>query len=42
MAARLSLLCLLAGSASALELTSDNWDSMTGGKAVFVKFLAPW
>jgi len=32
----------LAGSASAIELTPDNWDTETAGKTVFVKFLAPW
>jgi hypothetical protein len=24
------------------ELTKDTWDAKTGGKTVFVKFLAPW
>jgi len=33
--------CLLA-SASALELTPANYDDMTAGKTVFIKFLAPW
>jgi hypothetical protein len=28
--------------AGAMELTSDNWDSETAGKTVFIKFLAPW
>jgi hypothetical protein len=36
-----ALLALLAV-ASATELTPDNWDDETGGKTVFVKFLAPW
>jgi len=27
---------------SATELTKDNWDKESAGKAVFVKFLAPW
>jgi len=27
---------------AAMELTPDNWDEKTSGKAVFVKFLAPW
>lgn len=25
-----------------MDLDSTNWDSSTGGKAVFVKFMAPW
>jgi len=32
----------LAATASAIELTPDNWDSATAGKTVFIKFLAPW
>ena len=32
---------LLAG-ASAVELTKENYDEMTEGKSVFIKFLAPW
>lgn len=28
--------------ASAVELTPDNWDSVTAGKTVFIKFFAPW
>jgi len=27
---------------AALELTAENWEAETSGKAVFVKFLAPW
>merc|ERR1711934_129582 len=27
---------------SAVELTPDNYDEMTSGKSVFIKFLAPW
>jgi len=35
--------CLaLVAAAGAMELTSDNWDSATAGKSVFVKFQAPW
>jgi hypothetical protein len=34
-------LAVLAG-ASAIELTPDNYDEMTAGKSVFIKFLAPW
>jgi len=26
----------------ATELTKETWDGATGGKTVFVKFLAPW
>jgi protein disulfide-isomerase-like protein len=32
----------LAGTASAKELTPDNWEAETAGKTVFVKFYAPW
>jgi hypothetical protein len=32
----------LLGAASAMELTSANWDAETAGKTVFIKFLAPW
>jgi len=28
--------------ANALELTEADWDEKTGGKSVFIKFLAPW
>jgi len=28
--------------AGAVELTKDTWDAAVAGKAVFVKFLAPW
>jgi hypothetical protein len=38
----LALVGLLVGSASAIELTVDNFDEMTAGKTVFIKFLAPW
>jgi hypothetical protein len=37
-----ALAALLAGSASAVELTLDNYDELTAGKTVFIKFLAPW
>lgn len=36
------LLSALFASASAIELTQDTWDETTAGKAVFVKFFAPW
>jgi len=32
----------LAATASAIELTPDNYDAETSGKTVFIKFLAPW
>jgi len=32
----------LAATATALELTPDNWDAETSGKTVLIKFLAPW
>jgi len=32
----------LIASASAIELTQDTWEDKTAGKAVFVKFFAPW
>jgi len=35
------LMGLLVGM-NALELTSENYDEMTDGKIVFIKFLAPW
>jgi len=34
-------LMLVAG-CSAIELTAENFDEMTSGKSVFIKFLAPW
>jgi hypothetical protein len=34
-------LMLIAGCA-AVELTKDNFEEMTSGKSVFIKFLAPW
>jgi len=38
----LSLLLAFVAVAHAVELTPDNWDEQTGGKTVFIKFLAPW
>jgi len=32
----------LAVGTSAIELTPANFDEKTGGKSVFIKFLAPW
>jgi hypothetical protein len=37
-----ALAAIAATSARAVELTPDNWDEMTAGKSVFIKFLAPW
>lgn len=37
-----ALLACLATTASALELTPDNFDDAVAGKTVFIKFLAPW
>ena len=36
------ILFTILASASAIELTPDNWDGETAGKTVFVKFFAPW
>jgi len=42
-AMKLALVALaLVACASAIELTPDNFDEMTSGKSVFIKFLAPW
>lgn len=38
----MKLLFLLLASAHAIELTPETWDESTSGKAVFVKFFAPW
>jgi len=38
----LSLLLAFVAVDNAVELTPDNWDEQTGGKTVFIKFLAPW
>lgn len=36
------ILFTMIASASAIELTPETWDEKTAGKAVFVKFFAPW
>jgi protein disulfide-isomerase-like protein len=36
------LILTMAIASNAVELTPDNWDEMTAGKTVFVKFFAPW
>lgn len=35
-------LALAASSASAIELTPENYAAETDGKSVFLKFFAPW
>jgi len=32
----------LAATVQAIELTPDNYDEVTAGKTVFIKFQAPW
>jgi len=36
------LLAAFLAFASATDLTPDNFDELTSGKSVFIKFLAPW
>ncbi len=38
----ISILLSLVAVANAVELTPDNFDELTAGKTVFIKFLAPW
>lgn len=38
----LSMLLSLVAVTNAVELTESNFDEMTAGKTVFIKFLAPW
>jgi len=38
----IALLIALVSSASAIELSPDNYDAETSGKTVFLKFFAPW
>jgi len=35
-------LALVAAVATAHDLTPDNFDELSAGKSVFIKFLAPW
>ena len=35
-------LCVLCLTASAIELTPENWEAETSGKTVFIKMFAPW
>jgi len=40
---KLAILALaLVAAANAIELNPDNFDEVTSGKSVFIKFLAPW
>jgi len=39
---RVLFLSSLAARVCATDLTSENWDSAVAGKAVFIKFQAPW
>jgi hypothetical protein len=36
------LLSTLLAAVGAVELTKANWDELTSGKSVFIKFQAPW
>jgi hypothetical protein len=38
----ISLFLSLMAVANAVELNADNYDELTAGKTVFIKFLAPW
>jgi len=38
----ISVFLSLVAISNAVELTLDNFDEMTAGKTVFIKFLAPW
>jgi len=38
----ISILLTLFAVSNAVELTLDNYDELTAGKTIFVKFLAPW
>jgi hypothetical protein len=40
--AKVLLLASLCAGVFGIELTEKNWDAETAGKAVFIKFLAPW
>ena len=37
-----AFLSLAIAGTNAVELTAETWDDYTAGKAVFIKFLAPW
>jgi hypothetical protein len=36
------ILAAAASTASAIELTPENYEAETAGKSVFIKFFAPW
>ena len=36
------ILSMIIASATAIELTPSTWEEQTAGKAVFIKFFAPW
>jgi hypothetical protein len=42
MSKTLFFLAAIVAVASTTELTPDNYDELTSGKSVFIKFLAPW
>jgi len=42
MSVKVLVLALVAAFAHAVELTAENYDEVTKGKSVFIKFLAPW
>jgi len=37
-----AIFLLFAAAATAIELTDANFDEITAGKTVFIKFQAPW
>jgi len=39
---KFALAACLVATTSAMSLTSANFDEMTAGKTVFIKFQAPW
>jgi hypothetical protein len=39
---RAFVLFAVLASVAAHDLTPDNYDELTNGKSVFIKFLAPW
>jgi len=39
---KIALLLAMVAVASSTDLTPDNFDELTSGKSVFIKFLAPW
>jgi len=39
---RAALLLACVAAVSSVELDASNFDELTNGKSVFIKFLAPW